>query len=154
MLPVPDHPAVIECRRSIGILEPSDALGQHDFFGKHRTVDEQMPSASRVVEVRAQEHCDYASVVKAQGAFDELPRQSIGWIGDDRVDTRLRCLSQEVHALSDVASDHVETSLLERLHTHPEKWSISTRPMSDKVYQGAALCITAKFVCQDRKSVV
>src|SRR5215813_6907647 len=114
MLPVPDHPAVIECRRSIGILEPSDALGQHDFFGKHRTVDEQMPSASRVVEVRAQEHCDYASVVKAQGAFDELPRQSIGWIGDDRVDTRLRCLSQEVHALSDVASDHVETSLLER----------------------------------------
>src|SRR5262249_51981078 len=80
MLPVPDHPAVIECRRSIGILEPSDALGQHDFFGKHRTVDEQMPSASRVVEVRAQEHCDYASVVKAQGAFDELPRQSTGLV--------------------------------------------------------------------------
>src|SRR5215467_16161906 len=24
------------------------------------------------------------------------------------------------------------------LHTHPEKWSISTRPMSDKVYQRAA----------------
>jgi hypothetical protein len=28
-------------------------------------------SASRVVEVRAQEHCDYASFVKVQGAFDE-----------------------------------------------------------------------------------
>jgi hypothetical protein len=34
------------------------------------------------------------------------------------------------------------------LPTHPEKWSISTRPMSDKVYQRAALCVTAKFVCQ------
>ena len=34
------------------------------------------------------------------------------------------------------------------LSTHPEKWSISTRPMSDKVYQRAALCVTAKFVCQ------
>jgi hypothetical protein len=47
-----------------------------------------------------------------QGALDELLRQSIGWIGDYRADTRLRCLTQEVHALSDVASDHVETSLL------------------------------------------
>src|SRR5215813_8528356 len=103
--------------------------------------EQMMRSTSRVVEVCAQEHCDYANIVKVQGAFDELSRQSIGWIGDDRADTRLRCLSQEVHALSDVASDHVETSLLERLHTHPEKWSISTRPMSDKVYQGAALCI-------------
>src|SRR5262249_23051372 len=73
-----------------------------------------MPSASRVVEVRAQEHCAYPNIVKAQGAFDELLRQSIGWIGDDRADTRLRCLNQEVHALSDVAPDHVETSLLER----------------------------------------
>src|SRR5262245_4385821 len=69
-----------------------------------------MPSASRVVEVRAQEHCAYPNVVKAQGAFDELLRQSIGWIGDDRADTRLRCLTQEVHALSDVAPGHVETA--------------------------------------------
>jgi hypothetical protein len=77
-----------------------------------RTVGEQMRSTSRVVEVRAQEHCDYASIVKVQGAFDELARQGIGWIGNDRSDTRLWCLTQEVHALSDVASDHVETSLL------------------------------------------
>jgi hypothetical protein len=34
------------------------------------------------------------------------------------------------------------------LPTHPEEWLISTRPMSDKVYQRAALCVTAKFVCQ------
>src|SRR5262249_12076274 len=34
------------------------------------------------------------------------------------------------------------------LPTYPEKWSISTRPMSDKVYQRAALCVTAKLVCQ------
>ena len=73
-----------------------------------------MRSASRVVEVRAQEHCDYPSIVKVQGAFDELSRQGIGWICDDRADTRLRCLTQEVNALSDVAPDHVETSLLER----------------------------------------
>jgi hypothetical protein len=65
-------------------------------------------------EVRAQEHCDYASIIKVQGAFDELSRQTIGWIGDDRADTRPRCPTQEVHALSDVAPDHVETSLLER----------------------------------------
>ena len=110
VLPVPDHPAVIDRWRSIGVLEPSDALGQHDFFGKHRTVGEQMRSASRVVEVRAQEHCDYASIVKVQRAFDELSRQSIGSIGDDRGYTRLRCLTEEVHALSDVASDRVETS--------------------------------------------
>ena len=70
-----------------------------------------MRSASRVVEVRAQEHCDYVDIVKVQSAFDELSRQSIGWIGDDRADTRLRCLTQEVNALSDVASDHVETGL-------------------------------------------
>jgi hypothetical protein len=31
-------------------------------------------------------------------------RQNIGWIVDDRVDTRLRCLTQEVHALSDIAA--------------------------------------------------
>ena len=37
-----------------------------------RTVGKQMRSASRVVEVRAQERCDYASIVKVQGAFDEL----------------------------------------------------------------------------------
>jgi hypothetical protein len=36
VLPVPDHPAVIERRRSVGILEPSDAPGQHDFLGKRR----------------------------------------------------------------------------------------------------------------------
>ena len=53
-----------------------DALGQHDFFRKHRTVGEQMPSAGRVVEVRAQKHCDYPNIVKVQGAFDELSRQS------------------------------------------------------------------------------
>ena len=69
-----------------------------------------MHSASRVVEVRAQQHCDYANIVKVRGAFDELSRQSIGWIGGDRADTRLRCLNQEVYTLSDVASDHVETS--------------------------------------------
>ena len=40
--------------------------------------------------------------------------EHIGWIGDDRADTRLGCLTQEVHALSDVAPDRVETSLLER----------------------------------------
>ena len=67
--------------------------------------------ARRVVEVRAQEHCDYASIVKLQGAFYELLRQSMGGIGDDRADTRLRCLTQEIHALRDVAPDHVETSL-------------------------------------------
>jgi hypothetical protein len=33
------------------------------FFGKHRKAGEQMRSASRVVEVRAQEPCDYASIV-------------------------------------------------------------------------------------------
>ena len=65
------------------------------FFGKHRKAGEQMRSASRVVEVRAQEHCNYASIVKVQGAFDELLRQGIGWIGDDRVDSRLRYLTQE-----------------------------------------------------------
>ena len=35
----------------------------------------------------ADSHCDYPSIVKVQGAFDELLRQSIGWIGDDRADT-------------------------------------------------------------------
>jgi hypothetical protein len=49
-----------------------------------------MRSASRVVEVCGQEHCDY--VVKVQGAFDELLRQSIGWIGDDRAETHLTSL--------------------------------------------------------------
>ena len=34
-----------------------------------------MHSANRVVEVRAQENCEYASIVKVQGAFDELPRR-------------------------------------------------------------------------------
>jgi hypothetical protein len=51
------------------------------FFGKHRTVGEKMRSAIRVVEVRAQDHCD-ASIVKVQGAFDELSRQNIGWISN------------------------------------------------------------------------
>jgi hypothetical protein len=37
-----------------------------------------MRSTSRVVEVRAQELCDYANIVKVQGAFDEFSRQSIG----------------------------------------------------------------------------
>ena len=34
------------------------------------------------------------------------------------------------------------------LPTHPRKWSISTRPMLNKIYQTAALCVTGKFVCQ------
>jgi len=34
------------------------------------------------------------------------------------------------------------------LPTHPRKWPISTRPMLNKIYQTAALCVTAKFVCQ------
>ena len=71
-----------------------------------------MRSASRMVEVRAQEHCDDANIVKVQGAFDELLRQGIGWIGDDRADARLRCPTREVRPLSDVATDHLETSLL------------------------------------------
>ena len=57
------------------ILEPSDALGQHDFFGKHRTVGEHMHLTNRVVEVCAQENCDYASIVRVTDAFDELPRR-------------------------------------------------------------------------------
>jgi hypothetical protein len=38
MLPVPDHPAMIERKRSDGILKPSDALCQHNFLGKDRAV--------------------------------------------------------------------------------------------------------------------
>jgi hypothetical protein len=56
------------------VLKPSDAPGQLDSFSEHRAVGEQVHSASRVGEVRAQEHCDYASIVKVQGAFDELLR--------------------------------------------------------------------------------
>jgi hypothetical protein len=63
-----------------------------------QTIGEQMRSASRVVEVRAQEHCDYASIVKVQRAFDELSRQRIGWIALTPVS-------------GDVAAGHVETSL-------------------------------------------
>jgi hypothetical protein len=42
-------------------------IGQHDW----RTLDSRrkMRSASRLVEVRPQEHRDYAAAVKTQGAF-------------------------------------------------------------------------------------
>jgi hypothetical protein len=38
--PVPDHPAVVERRRSGGVLKPSDALGQHDFLRERWTAGE------------------------------------------------------------------------------------------------------------------
>ena len=42
-----------------------------------------------MVEVRAQKHCDNTIAVNAQGAFDELARQGVRRIGDNRADARL-----------------------------------------------------------------
>ena len=65
-----------------------------------------------MVEVRAQEHGNHANIIEMQGALDELPCQSVRWIGDDRADAcRWGSVTQKVCAFSDVATDHVEANL-------------------------------------------